>query len=258
MVENQELGSVETATVASNPVTQNGSHDEVITEREQSDDNQQRKDEIERLFDLNLVRDQFVTKFKSLVEQNEFTSLQTTPLWMLSEILVPINRRGNNMATEKWTGGGALRTRYSDPINYPDLFTDDEKTIPEFEGRSSDIDSSHISMPFTFYSDMEVKVGLHLYTMFAYNQHGQHSAPLVVFPRSDDSLETNLDGKPITKAFCMETSNNGDLDHIDKFINWLSLFGMQIESNARPTVSLTLLLFSDSLNIVIFPIDHTH
>jgi hypothetical protein len=104
---------------------------------------------------------------------------------------------------------------------YPQI---EGKTHPEFEVAHK---SDHISFPLSFKVDYRFP-HWNAHSFFAYNQQGEYSVPLIVFPSTclpAGSIYKGDYGQP-------EMSSNGDLNQLSMFINWIKRFAEQLKKTA--------------------------
>jgi hypothetical protein len=187
---------------------------------------------------LNLaqMRSVFGTRLRNLITQFELTTLHSANLWILNDVLVPLNTFSNHLPETK---SGDLKLKYTEPESYSSLHVSSppaniDTPYPPIKGHMDRLfefacDSEHISTPLRFKTNYSLnRINVHVHTYFAYNQQATLAMPLIVFPRNE-SLDHTLAGNPIVKTVHVERSLTGDLNNLSMFINWIKKFAAQLK-----------------------------
>jgi hypothetical protein len=183
----------------------------------------------------------FHSKLKELCGPNEMQKeFIANNVWLVSEISFPVFSKESDY--EKYDAPE------DDSIIYSSLI---DKNIAFEKVTTSDTlqlaDSKNFSLPLEYLLEepprQRVHSKLHIHSLYACNSVGQYSIPLIVFP----SKQLPNDCLPaLYKSNCIQESQDGSLNDLKMFVEWLNLFlkqrGVLSHKNASKHLQATTVL----------------
>jgi hypothetical protein len=186
----------------------------------------------------------FESKLKHLISEktsNNKNEFIFNNIWLLNQLIIPISGSQNQC--------GSLRIHYQlCPENELTAYghikkgllkpTDKLTGLTCSEYLSADIDTMNSQDCNCNFRNGSIINRAHIHTLFASNFSGRYSVPLVNCPRNEFE-SGGLQDALISKTIHFNETQNGDLNDIKIFIDWLTLFiRQQNEINLTPNVIL--------------------
>jgi hypothetical protein len=199
---------------------------------------------------LTQMRLNFKQKLLDLINRED---KNCNNLWILNEILIPLNTAQTCSLAEKV---GGLRLKYEEAENYLTIHKEsqnEEESLPEIpqcEFISNNNQQQRFSEKMNLkYARLNLNViRHHIHTYFAYNQQGMISTQMIVYPQNE--LDQKIGEKTIKNTISFGFTANGDPNSLEYFLNWLKLFIKQQQTNPKNNNSQPLVLLLSSFMYV--------